>query len=86
MFTVPLGVDITQKVTVPLNPQLDNVEKVTLMNINVPSGKKVSFKVEFEGCAKRKLRIPLASFKFLLFNCFTFFPSDYLTNKTLTHI
>ncbi|XP_071803660.1 uncharacterized protein [Asterias amurensis] len=52
VFTVPLGVDITQKLTVPVSPQLDNVEKVTLLNINVPLGKKASFQVEFEGCAK----------------------------------
>ena len=55
MFSVPLGADIAEKVNValPFN-QLDNVIEVTLSNINVPSDKKASFKVFFEGCAKRK--------------------------------
>ncbi len=55
MFAVPLGADLTQKVTVSLPfDQLDNVTEVTLSNINVPSDKKASFQVDFEGCAKRE--------------------------------
>jgi hypothetical protein len=55
VFDVPFGADLTQKVTVPLPfNQLDNVIEVILSNINVPSDKKASFTVDFEGCAKRK--------------------------------
>ena len=61
MFTVSFGADITQKVTVPLPfSQLENVMEVTLSNINVPTDKKASFQVDFEGCAKRKFKNQLS--------------------------